>query len=215
MQRVSRVAEEAVREYLLALENHELVIDEQLVNDLLQRFDECEDPVERVLLAKQLRRAQDRDLLVAEREPDFVEFAAAWAEANDVVADDLHLAVGVPLEVLERAGLKISDEYRRHLEESGGESTDAAPAPLSLTPGDDAPTIERDGDGDGPSAADRVQRAMGTEAFTISDLVERTGVSRSTVRAVVEKMGDRLEELPTEGTGGPGRAARRFRLRRT
>ena len=214
MQRVSRVAEEAVREYLLALENHELVIDEQLVNDLLQRFDECEDPVERVLLAKQLRRAQDRDLLVKEREPDFVEFAAAWAESNDVVADDLHLAVGVPLEVLDRAGLKISDEYRRHLEESEGEPLDAVTTPAPPALEDEDPTVDRR-EGDGPSAADRVQRAMGTEPFTINDLVERTGVSRSTVRAVVERMADRLEELPAEGGGGPGRAARRFRVKRT
>lgn len=214
MQRVSRVAEEAVREYLLALENHEFVIDQQVVNDLLQRFDECEDdPVERVLIAKQLRRAQDRDLLIKEREPDFIEFVAQWAEANDVVADDLHLAVGVPLDVLDRAGLKISDEYRRHLEQSEGQSPDASSSAPAV-PADDAPPAAAVATERG-SATDRVQQAMGDDPFTISDLVKRTGASRSTVRAILERMGDRLEELEPEGSGGPGRAARRFRLRRS
>lgn len=217
MARAPKVAEEAVRDYLEALEDPSKAVDWDLVEDLERQIGETDDPVQRVLLRSEWRKAQipDFDPLIN----DFVEFAAAWADANGVKGEDFALE-GVPLEVLDRAGLEVAEPVRAEIAEylatiDIGDEMDTAevpsvePSPEEAAPAEE-PTFEPG------STMEKVYHAMTYEPFTINKVVERTGASRSTVRAVIDKLSDsnRIEELPPLETGSSGRSPKRYRLTR-
>lgn len=109
MVRGARVADEAVRAYMEALQDPNSAVDWDHVDDLAGQITEATDPVRRVLLRSQWRQASDPATYIPDLEADFVAFAAQWAEANQVIGDDFFYE-GVPLPVLRQAGLNISDE---------------------------------------------------------------------------------------------------------
>lgn len=210
MVRGARVADEAVRAYMEALQDPNTAVDWDEVEELASQIAEATDPVKRVLLRAEWRRASDPATYLPDLEADFIAFATQWAQANRVTGDDFFYE-GVPLQVLREAGLGISDEARAYAD---GDDDDA-PAELEAA----TPAAASGADGGEPlfeqgSAMEKVYEAIGPEPFTINDLVDRADASRSTVRAVLDKLEEvgQLQELPPEDTGSAGRSPKRYQL---
>ncbi|WP_370327417.1 hypothetical protein [Euzebya sp.] len=212
MVRGARVADEAVRAYLEALQDPNTAVDWDEVEELASQIAEATDPVRRVLLRAEWRRASDPATYLPDLEADFIAFAGQWSQANRVTGDDFFYE-GVPLQVLREAGMGISEEARAYADPDAElayeAAVPAADAPVAAAPG---------GDGEGPfeagSAMEKVYEAMGEGPFTINDLVDRADASRSTVRAVLDKLQEmgRLTELDPVETGAAGRAPKRYQL---
>ena len=214
MVRGARVADEAVRAYLEALQDPNTAVDWDEVEELASQIAEATDPVQRVLLRAEWRRASDPATYVPDLEADFIAFATQWAQANRVTGDDFFYE-GVPLQVLREAGMGISEEARAY-----AEADDADAAALVEMPAAGAPVVEplQMGEGGSPfeagSAMDKVYGVIGEEPFTINDLVDRADASRSTVRAVLDRLEEmgRLEVTQPVDAGAAGRSPKRYQL---
>lgn len=218
MVRGARVADEAVRAYLEALQDPNTAVDWDEVEELASQIAQATDPVQRVLLRAEWRRASDPATYVPDLEADFIAFAAQWAQGNRVTGDDFFYE-GVPLQVLREAGMGISEEARAYAEVEGADVGPAEVAPLasgaSAALVDDAVVPGADGSPfEAGSAMDKVYAAIGDEPFTINDLVDRADASRSTVRAVLDKLEEmgRVAELEPLDTGTAGRSPKRYQL---
>ena len=212
MVRGARVADEAVRAYMEALQDPNTAVDWDEVEELAAQIAEATDPVRRVLLRAEWRRASDPATYMPDLEADYIAFAAQWAQANRVTGDDFYYE-GVPLQVLREAGLGISEEARAYADgdddmDVSDDAAPAGPAPAAAESDGDEPMFEEG------SAMESVYSAIGNEPFTINDLVDRADASRSTVRAVLDKLEEagKLEELPPLDTGTAGRAPKRYQL---
>ncbi|MGI9018326.1 MAG: hypothetical protein ACR2HR_14700 [Euzebya sp.] len=211
MVRGARVADETVRAYLEALQDPNTAVDWDEVEELASQIAETTDPVKRVLLRAEWRRASDPATYLPDLEADFIAFATQWAQGNRVSGDDFFYE-GVPLQVLREAGLGISDEARAYAAE-GELDADAQP----VTPETSAAAPEQ-GTGSSPfeagSAMEKVFQTIGPEPFTINDLVDKADASRSTVRAVLDKLEEsgQLTELESVDTGTAGRSPKRYQL---
>lgn len=215
MVRGARVADEAVRAYMEALQDPNTAVDWDEVEELANQITETADPIRRVLLRADWRRASDPATYMPDLEADFIAFAAQWAAANRVTGDDFFYE-GVALQVLREAGLAISDEAMQYADTDA----DVAEPPAAVEPEESvaAPMVE-DASAEVPlfergSAMEKVYEAIGEEPFTINELVDRADTSRTTVRAVLDKLDElgRLEELSAVDTGGAGRAPKRFQV---
>lgn len=215
MVRGARVADEAVRAYLEALQDPNTAVDWDEVEELASQIADATDPVQRVLLRAEWRRASDPATYVPDLEADFIAFGAQWAQANRVTGDDFFYE-GVPLQVLREAGMGISEEARAYAIAEGAEGAETADAPIAAAPAEPvAPPATTDGSPFEPgSAMDKVYAAIGDEPFTINDLVDRADASRSTVRAVLDKLEEsgRVVEVEPLDTGTAGRSPKRYRL---
>lgn len=226
MVRGARVADEAVRSYLEALQDPNTAVDWDEVEELASQIAEATDPVQRVLLRAEWRRASDPATYVPDLEADFIAFATQWAQGNRVTGDDFFYE-GVPLQVLREAGMGISEEARAYAESEGTDVGAAeveratpvtAPAAPDASMSGMAAEPVATGDGGSPfeagSAMDKVYGAIGEDPFTINDLVDRADASRSTVRAVLDKLEEmgRIAELEPVDTGTAGRSPKRYQL---
>jgi hypothetical protein len=201
---------------LEALQDPNTAVDWDEVEELASQIAEATDPVQRVLLRAEWRRASDPATYVPDLEADFIAFAAQWAQANRVTGDDFFYE-GVPLQVLREAGMGISEEARAYAVSEGADDADVAAVP-SVADAPGAPLTQAASAEGSPfepgGAMDKVYSAIGDEPFTINDLVDRADASRSTVRAVLDKLQEmgRLTELEPLETGTAGRAPKRYRL---
>lgn len=217
MVRGARVADEAVRAYMEALQDPNTAVDWDEVEELAGQIAEATDPVRRVLLRAEWRRASDPATYMPDLEADFIAFATQWAQANRVTGDDFFYE-GVPLQVLREAGLGISEEARAYadtdLDDVAPEPSPEAPAESISSAAPAQATETSDGPFEAGSAMDNVYRSIGNEPFTINDLVDRADASRSTVRAVLDKLEEQgvLAELPPVDTGTAGRSPKRYQL---
>lgn len=197
MVRGARVADEAVRAYMEALQDPNSAVDWDHVDDLAGQITEATDPVRRVLLRSQWRQASDPATYIPDLEADFVAFAGQWAEANQVIGDDFFYE-GVPLPVLRQAGLNISDEAagwvdedemraaERVVETTERDRVAEQPRP---TPGAKPTSAGAPAGADDPdSPTGRAVAAMTTAPFTVAELAEQADVSRTVVRQLVERM---------------------------
>ncbi len=209
MVRGARVADEAVRAYLEALQDPNTAVNWDEVEELATQIAEVTDPVRRVLLRSDWRRASDPATYLPDLEADFIAFAAQWSEANRVSGDDFFYE-GVPLAVLAEAWLGISEEARAYADED-----DLALLP-DVADGEAEAAVEGEsGELFEPgSAMANVFEQIGAGPFTINDLVDRADASRSTVRAVLDKLDEagRLSELEPLDTGSAGRSPKRYEL---
>ncbi|WP_336249894.1 helix-turn-helix domain-containing protein [Stomatohabitans albus] len=211
MVRGARVADEAVRAYMEALQDPNSAVDWDHVDDLAGQITEATDPVRRVLLRSQWRQASDPATYIPDLEADFVAFAGQWAEANQVIGDDFFYE-GVPLPVLRQAGLNISDEAAGWVDEDEmraaeevvdttdrSESTRVVPV---STPTPSATPTAGSEDPDSPTG--RAVAAMTEQPFTVAELAEQADVSRTVVRQLIERMeadGELIKGEPDEETG--------------
>lgn len=179
MARVARVADEAVRAYMEAIQDPNTAVDWDHVDDLAAKITESADPVERVLLRSQWRIASDPATYIPDLEADFIAFSGQWAQANSVVGDDFFFE-GVPLTILAQAGLEVSETATQYADEEEIEEAEA----VAENPQAPAPIEEPAGD----SPMERAEAAIGTASFTIPELAERADVSRTVVRQLVERL---------------------------
>lgn len=174
-------AEDAVRNYLVALNDPGALRDDDRIAELRQELEQTDDPLERVRLRQQLEEAQSPS--VDRYEKEFITHARAWAEEHGVGSSAL-ADEGVPDVVLRKAGLRR---------------------------GPGRTSRRRDGGVKRPRvSADEVRAAIPARGtFTIRDLQERTGGSIATVRNVI-KEAEQNGVIESQGTDpdhqGPGRA---------
>ncbi|MEZ5139619.1 MAG: hypothetical protein R2702_12885 [Acidimicrobiales bacterium] len=116
---MSNEAEAAVRRYLAYLDDPSSVVDQDLVRAAEEAVAAAPDPLAKLHAAADLERARAAD--PGDIEDDFVRHAKAYAEAEDIPAEAF-VAVGVPGDVLERAGIGEPRTRRR-----GGRRASAAP----------------------------------------------------------------------------------------
>ena len=103
---VDDVAESAIRNYLLFLEDPQQLVDQELIDKLRVKASEAVDPIERLRLYAELERAETAD--ESRYRLDFVLHTRAWAAANRVSAGAFR-QMGVSDEVLNSAGLVGGD----------------------------------------------------------------------------------------------------------
>src|SRR5690606_33218923 len=92
-------AEGAVRLYLMSLQPDGLV-DKGKVEKLKGELSKAKDPVERLKLTAELRKASNPD--PTDYEADFVRLAGKWASDNGIAVVDF-VEMGVPEDVAKRA----------------------------------------------------------------------------------------------------------------
>jgi hypothetical protein len=99
---IEDIAERAVRNYVLFLEDPQQLIDQDHIAMLQSRAEQTADPIERLKIYAELERAECSD--ESRYRLDFVLHAKAWAASNDI-GPAAFRRVGVSDDVLSSAGL--------------------------------------------------------------------------------------------------------------
>lgn len=176
----TKAQETAVRTYLQALKDPELLRDDKAISDLQKRLEASNDPLERVRLRAQLDQAERVE--ASAYEDGFVQHARAWAQEHGVSAESFQ-AEGVSEEVLARAGFDGTRRRRRRA--SGGGRRQRV-------------------------SRDDVRHAIRQHNhFTLPQIQTKTGASRETVRGVIKELldGGEIERAGTDQAHkGRGRA---------
>jgi hypothetical protein len=185
------IAERAVRNYLLFLEDPQQLIDHDHIGSLQARAQQTVDPLERLRVYAELERAQSSD--ESRYRLDFILQAKAWAATNDVGPAAFRRA-GVSDEVLSSAGLA-----------PGGASAAKNRRKRQPVPARTSVSAE--------SIKNHVRSLRGT--FTLADVQSSVGGSQMTVRKGVQALVDdgtvtRLGPMPN--WSGRGRAPIAFKV---
>lgn len=183
-------AEEAIRSYLLFLDDPSKLRDEAEVQARTVAVLQADDPIEKLkaLAALEKASAVDEKGLRA----GFIEHARAWAEANGISVEAF-LKLDVPADVLIAAGFDVPPARSRR-------GVTGAVSPGSGTP-TRRPAV---------AAAD-IKDAVLTfaEPFTLNQVMAKVGGSPMTVRKAVEDLiteGRVERQGPVPEYGGRGRA---------
>lgn len=176
-------AEEAVRQYLLYLEDPSKLRDEEKIKQAEAAVRSATDPIERLKAHAALERAQAVD--GSEYREAFIRSARAWADANGVSAAAFQ-ALGVPEQDLRAAGI-LGRGRGRTTRARGGQ-----PGPRR-----------------GRVTIEDIKRRVPSGEFTLRQLQEITGASPATIRKAVSEMVDKgeIKELgPDQSHGRRGKA---------
>lgn len=189
------VTEDAVRRYLLFLDDPRQLRDDQEIQKLTQVVLDAVDPIEKLKALSNLERASSID--EAPLRQAFVEHAKAWADAEQVSVDAFR-ELRVPDDVLREARFDVP-------------SSPARPRRRSV------PVTDGGGRAD-PVAAHTIQQFVLQQqgTFVLADILNGAGGSPATVRKAVEELVDtgRVERLgPVADHGGRGRAPIQYRRR--
>lgn len=176
---VDSAVEEAVRSYLLMLDDPSWLVAVPEYERLQQEHKQTDDPLERVKLHAQLRGLERS--LTERCEAGFVACAKEWADAHGVTAGAFR-AEGVPAEVLRRAGFAPPEERARRAQPSNRTRTSAS------------------------ASAKDIRAAMPPGRFTVDDVQQRSHAPRGAVRRVIRVMLQRGELEEVGSTEGPARA---------
>jgi hypothetical protein len=178
--------EEAVRRYLLHLEDPSKLVDESKIAAAQVAVEQAKDPLDRLKALADLEHARQPDTSEVER--DFVAHAKAYADQESIPVSAFR-EMGVPADALARAGFSVRT---RRL--SG---TTATGAPRQRAPRVSLDAIK--------AAAVRLPRQ-----FTLADLAEKAGGgSQGTLRKAVDDLvaEGRLRRVgPAPNYRGRGRA---------
>lgn len=184
--------EDAIRRYLTYINNPDELVDQSQIETLQQKLSESHDPVERIKLRNEIERTKQPP--ADELEAEFVRVAKQWAEQHGISAEALR-AEGVKPAVLRKAGFTIGGGTRKR--------TSAA---------------KRTGKSRQRASKDDVVQHLTSQAsgseFTLNDVMEATGASRSTVNQVISRLTEegKLEKVGKAEHTGPGRAPDLFRM---
>lgn len=162
---MSNTPDEAVRTYLLSLQDPEALVDRAAIAEMEAAAATSTDPLERLRLLSRIERAKRVDLAHVEHE--FVRQAKNWAEANEVSASAFQ-ALGVPDAVLRTAGLLGGG---RTPGRRAGTTTTAAPGRRAARSARNVTTAQ---------VTDHVLGRSGP--FTMAAVEADTGASTMTVR---------------------------------
>jgi hypothetical protein len=181
--------EEAIRGYLLYLDDPTKLRDEGEVQRRTVAVLEAHDPIEKLKALAALEKAasvDEKGLRAA-----FVEHARAWAEANGISVRAFR-ELKVPNDVLAAAGFEISTSRRRSVTATAGTVNDTPSRRPAVS-------------------ATEIKEAVLTlaEPFTLAEVMAKVGGSPMTVRKAVEDLiaEGRIERRgPVPGHSGRGRA---------
>lgn len=179
-------AEEAVRSYLLWLEDPTSLRDAEAIAAATDQAASAEDPLDRLRALSRLQELENVDGDSFRQR--FVAEAALWARENGVTAEAF-VTYGVPNEVLRDAGIIHDPQGSKESKRSGKRRTRVSP--------------------------DAVRAAIPSEPFTIAALEQASGASTATVRKVIIEMieAGSLKDLgPDQTHSGRGRAPLVFAL---
>jgi hypothetical protein len=179
--------EEAVRRYLLHLEDPTKLVDEAKVASAQAAVEGAKDPLDRLKALADLEHARQPD--TSEVEQDFVAQAKAYADSESIPVSAFR-EMGVPVDVLARAGFAVRTTRR-------ASGTTATGAPRQRAPRVSLDTIK--------AAAVRLPKQ-----FTLNDLAEKAGGgSQGTLRKAVDDLVSegKLRKIgPVPNYRGRGRA---------
>lgn len=190
----SSEAHEQVRRYLQWLHDPESLVDPALVEKLDKQAQAASDPLEQLRLQAELHRARSVD--ADQIRSGFHRFASQLA-ADEHIPVEAFVALGVPLEDLQQAGLAKASTRRR------------ARSGRAATPGRVSSSRS------GRKGVLQAVAGLGDEFFTIGQLQELTGASQVTIRKTIEELieGGKVGEFdPDEAYAGRGRAPKRYRM---
>lgn len=173
-------AERAVRDYLTLVRDPNELIDRDKVDVLSRKITTADDAIERLILRAELETIQQVDR--AAIEDRFAAHAKDWAAERGITAQAL-VAEGADERLLRRAGFTLPGASPRRTSGKNGRSRVSADTIAAAIP------------------------AMG--AFTIPQMVARTGGSPGTVRKVIAEQVEagRIKQVGTNSEhSGPGRA---------
>jgi hypothetical protein len=181
--------EEAIRSYLLFLDDPSKLRDEGEVQRRTVAVLEAKDPIEKLkaLAALEKAAAIDEKALRA----GFIEHAGEWAEANGISVKAFR-ELKVPTDVLVAAGFEVTPERtRRSVAAIGGSAHESKRRPAVST----------------ADIKDAVLTFV--EPFTLNIVMDKVGGSPMTVRKAVEDLiadGKVEKQGPVPGYSGRGRA---------
>lgn len=184
--------EDAIRRYLTYINNPDELVDQSQIEKLQQKLAESTDPVERIKLRNEIERTKQPP--AEELESEFVKVAKPWAEQHGISAEALR-AEGVKPAVLRKAGFSVGGGTRKRTAAAKrtGKSRQRA------------------------SKDDVVQHLTGQPSgaeFTLNDVMEATGASRSTVNQVIARLTEegKVKKVGKGEHTGPGRAPDLFQI---
>ena len=179
-------AEQAIRTYLLSLQDPGSLVDTGRIAELETAARDATDPIARLKALAALSRARVPDL--SSFEQGFVRHARSWAESNDIPPSTFR-EMGVSDAVLRSAGLS-------------GKKMRSTPARVQ----------ERGKSVSAREISDAILRQMAS-VFTLADVATKIGGSPMTIRKAVDELvqAGHVQKLgPTPGWAGRGRAPLQF-----
>lgn len=184
--------EDAIRRYLTYINNPDELVDQDQIDKLQQKLEQSDDPVERIKLRNEIERVKQPP--ADELEAEFVRVAKQWSDHNGISAEALK-AEGVKPSVLRKAGFQIAGGQRRRSTSASKRSSGRRRA----------------------TKDDVVQHLAGKSSgdqFTLSQVMEATGASRSTVNQVLSNWTaeGRVHKAGKAEHAGPGRAPDLFQV---
>lgn len=184
--------EDAIRRYLTYINNPDELVDQDQIEKLQQKLDQYSDPVERIKLRNEIERIKQPPS--DELEAEFVRVAKQWSQQHGISAEALK-AEGVKPAVLRKAGFQIAGDRRR------------STAPTKRTSSGRRRVTKDD-------VAKHVEAKPSGSQFTLSEVMEATGASRSTVNQVIATMTEegKVSKIGKAEHTGPGRAADLFHI---
>jgi hypothetical protein len=178
--------EEAVRRYLLHLEDPSQLVDEAKVADAQAAVEQAKDPLDRLKALAILEHARQPDTREVER--DFIAHAKAYADSESIPLSAFR-EMGVPADVLAQAGFAVRSARPAGTTVTGAPRQRAPRVPLDVI----------------KAAAVRLPRQ-----FTLNDLAEKAGGgSQGTLRKAVDELvadGKLRKVGPVPNYRGRGRA---------
>jgi len=180
------VAERAVREYLMWLEDPASLIDHGIANSMRGRLASTEDPVEKLRILSAIERVESVD--AAGIKEAFRRHAKAYARRENI-PPSAFAAMGVPSVDIRAAGLHGETPRR---------------------PGASLPRSPRSAS----RSADEIRAALPEGFFTVREAQQESGASELAVRKLLREMmaaGDLVECPPDESVPARGRAPLRYR----
>jgi membrane-bound lytic murein transglycosylase B len=184
--------EDAIRRYLTYINNPDELVDQGQIETLQQKLSESHDPVERIKLRNEIERTKQPP--ADELEAEFVRVAKQWAEQHGISAEALR-AEGVKPAVLRKAGFTIGQSTRKR-------TTAAKRTGKSRQRASKEDVIQH-----------LTSQPNGNE-FTLNDVMDATGASRSTVNQVISRLTEegKVKKVGKAEHTGPGRAPDLFQV---
>jgi hypothetical protein len=184
--------EEAVRLYLMYLDDPNKLVDQTEVKKLETELDNNKDPIDRLRAIAALERARNVD--GQQYEADFVRYAKDWADQEGVPLVAFQ-QMNVPGDVLARAGFDGRTRRRRG---ATGVRRQASGRPRAKSVS---------------SERNQEWALESTEPFTLTEVQQGIGGSPATVKKAIDELLSigRLEKLgPSRDYRGRGRAPSRY-----
>ena len=190
--------EDAIRRYLLLTNDPDKLIDHDTLEELGKKLEVSDDPVERIKIRAEMEKAKQPP--TEELEASFIEHAKSWAEENNISTDVL-IAEGADPAVLRQAGFHVGRGPRK--------TTRQTVKRQSGKKSENSDSEHRKGASTSDDVINYIRRRA-RKPFTMPDVVNAVGVSRSTAMKAVNQLieAGEVEDTGEERESGRGRNAK-------